>query len=153
MENYLNENFGGVKPKNSSEEALIRWRKLCSVVKNRKRRFRFTANLPKRSEAEDMKRSNQKKLRVALLVPQAAFRFIDAGLSVSTDYKVPEEVKACGFGISADELASIVESHDLKKLRYHCGIEGISEKLSTSITKGIAANEESLRRRQKVYGF
>jgi len=59
MENYLNENFGGVKPKNSSEEALIRWRKLCSVVKNRKRRFRFTANLPKRSEAEDMKRSNQ----------------------------------------------------------------------------------------------
>ncbi|KAF7057107.1 hypothetical protein CFC21_064438, partial [Triticum aestivum] len=51
MESYLEENFGGVKGKNSSEEALRRWRKLCSVVKNPKRRFRFTANLDKRGEA------------------------------------------------------------------------------------------------------
>lgn len=58
MESYLNDNFGGVKAKNSSEEALRRWRKLCSVVKNPKRRFRFTANLHKRSEAEAMKRTN-----------------------------------------------------------------------------------------------
>lgn len=59
MESYLNENFGDVKPKNSSEEALQRWRKLCGFVKNRKRRFRFTANLSKRFEAEAIRRSNQ----------------------------------------------------------------------------------------------
>lgn len=59
MENYLNENFGDVKPKNSSEEALQRWRKLCWVVKNPKRRFRFTANLSKRFEAQAIRRSNQ----------------------------------------------------------------------------------------------
>lgn len=59
MESYLNENFGDVKPKNSSEEALQRWRKLCWIVKNRKRRFRFTANLSKRFEAEAIRRSNQ----------------------------------------------------------------------------------------------
>jgi Ca2+-transporting ATPase len=59
MENYLNENFGDVKPKNSSEEALQRWRKLCWLVKNPKRRFRFTANLSKRFEAEAIRRSNQ----------------------------------------------------------------------------------------------
>lgn len=59
MENYLNENFGDVKPKNSSDEALQRWRKLCWIVKNPKRRFRFTANLSKRSEAEAIRRSNQ----------------------------------------------------------------------------------------------
>ena len=59
MESYLNENFGEVKPKNSSEEALQRWRKLCWLVKNRKRRFRFTANLSKRFEAEAIRRSNQ----------------------------------------------------------------------------------------------
>ncbi|XP_057852150.1 calcium-transporting ATPase 10, plasma membrane-type [Cryptomeria japonica] len=153
MENYLNENFGGVKPKNSSEEALRRWRKLCSVVKNPKRRFRFTANLSKRSEAEAMKRTNHEKIKVALLVSKAALQFIDAGLSGSTDYEVPEEVKACGFGISADELASMVEDHSLKKLRAHGGIEGISEKLSTSITDGINADEESLKHRQNVYGL
>ena len=59
MESYLNENFGEVKPKNSSEEALQRWRKLCWVVKNPKRRFRFTANLPKRVEARHIQQSNQ----------------------------------------------------------------------------------------------
>lgn len=59
MESYLNDNFGDVKPKNSSEEALQRWRKLCWVVKNPKRRFRFTANLSKRFEAQAIRRSNQ----------------------------------------------------------------------------------------------
>jgi Ca2+-transporting ATPase len=59
MESYLNENFGEVKPKHSSEEVLQRWRNLCSVVKNPKRRFRFTANLSKRYEAAAMRRTNQ----------------------------------------------------------------------------------------------
>ena len=58
MESYLNENFE-VKPKNSSEEVLQRWRDLCGVVKNPKRRFRFTANLSKRFEAAAMRRTNQ----------------------------------------------------------------------------------------------
>jgi hypothetical protein len=59
MESYLNENFGGVKSKNSTEEALGKWRKLCGVVKNPKRRFRFTANISKRYEAAAMRRTNQ----------------------------------------------------------------------------------------------
>ena len=58
MESCLEENFGGVKGKNSSEDALRRWRKLCSVVKNPKRRFRFTANLDKRGEAQAIKHAN-----------------------------------------------------------------------------------------------
>ncbi|KAE9614245.1 putative calcium-transporting ATPase [Lupinus albus] len=59
MESYLNENFGGVKCKNTSEESLDKWRKLCGVVKNPTRRFRFTANLSKRGEAAAMRRTNQ----------------------------------------------------------------------------------------------
>jgi hypothetical protein len=58
MESYLKENFGAVQAKHSSEEALGRWRKLVGVVKNPKRRFRFTANLDKRSEATAMKKNN-----------------------------------------------------------------------------------------------
>ncbi|KAI4321473.1 hypothetical protein MLD38_034847 [Melastoma candidum] len=48
--------FGDVKAKNTSEDALRRWRKACWLVKNKKRRFRFTANLSKRSEAADIRR-------------------------------------------------------------------------------------------------
>ncbi|PWA72483.1 P-type ATPase [Artemisia annua] len=58
MENYLNENFGAVKPKHSSDEVLQKWRDMCGLVKNPKRRFRFTANIEKRNEAAAMRRTN-----------------------------------------------------------------------------------------------
>ncbi|CAM8992771.1 unnamed protein product [Rhodiola kirilowii] len=150
MENYLNENFGGVKPKNSEEEVLQRWRKLCGVVKNPKRRFRFTANLSKRYEAAAMRRTNQEKLRIAVLVSKAAFQFIQ-GVSPS-DYVVPQEVKDAGFHICGDELGSIVESHDVKKLKFYGGTEGLAQKLHTSTTTGLATDNEFFSRRQEVYG-
>lgn len=152
MESYLNGNFvGEVKAKNSSEEALRRWRMLCSVVKNPKRRFRFTANLSKRSEAEAMKRTNQEKFRIALLVSKAALQFIN-GIQVRSEYTVPEEVKSAGFLIGAEELGSVVEGHDVKKLKAHGGVDGIANKLSTSVTQGIATAGDGLKRRQEVYG-
>lgn len=152
MENYLNENFGDVKAKNSSEEALQRWRKLCWLVKNRKRRFRFTANLSKRNEAEAIRRSNQEKFRVAVLVSQAALQFIH-GLNLTSEYTVPEEVKAVGFEICADELGSVVEGRDVKKLKIHGGVEGIASKVATSITNGIPISEELLSKRIEIYGI
>ncbi|XP_072992596.1 calcium-transporting ATPase 10, plasma membrane-type-like [Typha latifolia] len=150
MESYLNQNFGGVKSKHSSEEALQRWRNLVGVVKNPKRRFRFTANLSKRSEAAAMKRTNQEKLRVAVLVSKAALQFIH-GITPS-EYTVPAEVQAAGFQICADELGSIVEGHDLKKMKAHGGVAGLANKLSTSVSDGLVATEDSLKRRQEVYG-
>ncbi|XP_015885043.1 calcium-transporting ATPase 1 [Ziziphus jujuba] len=152
MENYLNENFGEVKAKNSSEEALQRWRKLCWLVKNRKRRFRFTANLSKRFEAEAIRRSNQEKFRVAVLVSQAALQFIH-GLNLSSEYTVPEEVKAAGFDVCADELGSIVEGRDVKKLKIHNGVEGIVSKLATSLNDGIPTSEQLLNKRREIYGI
>ncbi|KAL4285525.1 hypothetical protein GQ457_16G015280 [Hibiscus cannabinus] len=155
MENYLNENFGDVKPKNSSEEALERWRKLCWIVKNRKRRFRFTANLSKRFEAEAIRRSNQEKFRVAVLVSQAALQFIHR-LNLSSEYEAPEapeEVKAAGFHICADELGSIVEGRDVKKLKVHGGVEDIAAKLSTSIVNGIPTSEHLINERKHIYGI
>ncbi|KAK9983261.1 hypothetical protein SO802_032786 [Lithocarpus litseifolius] len=152
MENYLNENFGDVKGKNSSEEALQRWRKLCWLVKNPKRRFRFTANLPKRSEAEAIRRSNQEKFRVAVLVSQAALQFIN-GLTLSGEYIVPREVQDAGFEICADELASIVEGRDVKKLKIHGGVEGIINKLATSVNNGIPTSNKLLDQRKEIYGI
>ena len=58
MESYILNDFE-VEPKHSSEEVVQRWRKLCGFVKNPKRRFRFTANLSKRYEAQAMRRTNQ----------------------------------------------------------------------------------------------
>ncbi|KAM7252009.1 hypothetical protein ACFE04_023892 [Oxalis oulophora] len=151
MESYLNENFGGVKAKNSTDEALQRWRNVCGLVKNPKRRFRFTANLSKRYEAAAMRKTNQEKFRIAILVSRAAFQFIQG--APTSDYTVPEEVKAAGFGICADELGSIVEGHDVKKLKFHGGVTGIAEKLCTSTTDGLPADESAQNRRQELYGI
>ncbi|KAF5181527.1 Calcium-transporting atpase [Thalictrum thalictroides] len=152
MESYLNENFGGVKPKNSSDEALERWRKLCGFVKNPKRRFRFTANLSKRYEAQAMRRTNQEKLRVAVLVSKAALQFIH-GITLSSEYNLPEEVKAAGFQIDAEELGSIVEGHDVKKLKVHGGVEGIVDKLCTSTSNGLTTTGDLLSCRQQIFGI
>ncbi|XP_050265244.1 calcium-transporting ATPase 1-like [Quercus robur] len=152
MENYLNENFGDVKGKNSSEEALQRWRNLCWLVKNPKRRFRFTANLSKRFEAQAIRRSNQEKFRVAVLVSQAALQFIN-GLTLSSEYIVPREVQDAGFEICADELASIVEGRDVKKLKIHGGVEGIINKLATSVNNGIPTSNKLLDQRKEIFGI
>ncbi|KAF2295556.1 hypothetical protein GH714_033187 [Hevea brasiliensis] len=93
----------------------------------------------------------KEKLRIAVLVSKAAFQFIQ-GVSPS-DYTVPAEVKAAGFEICADELGSIVEGHDVKKLKFHGGVNGIAEKLSTSTTSGLSTDNDLLNRRQEIYGI
>ncbi|KAG6401230.1 hypothetical protein SASPL_138080 [Salvia splendens] len=137
-----------LKPKHSSTDVLQRWRDLCGVVKNPKRRFRFTANISKRHEAAEMRKTNQEKLRIAVLVSKAAFEFIKGGKT--SDYTVPGEVDAAGFKICAEELGSIVEGHDLKKLKLHGGVAGIAEKLATDASNGLSTAD--LGRRQELYG-
>ncbi|XP_044498781.1 calcium-transporting ATPase 2, plasma membrane-type-like [Mangifera indica] len=150
MESYLQEHFD-VRPKHSSPEALEKWRHVCGVVKNPKRRFRFTANLSKRHEADAMRKTNQEKLRIAVLVSKAAIQFT---LGVPTsDYTVPEEVKAAGFQVCADELGSIVEGHDVKKLKFHNGVSGIADELSTSVTNGLTTDNDLFNRRKEIYGI
>ncbi|CAI0405551.1 unnamed protein product [Linum tenue] len=91
------------------------------------------------------------KLRIAVLVSKAAFQFIS---SVSpSDYTVPPEVKAAGFDICADELGSIVEGHDVKKLRFHGGVNGIAQKLCTSTNDGLPKDADALNRRQELFGI
>ncbi|KAF8019725.1 hypothetical protein BT93_G0429 [Corymbia citriodora subsp. variegata] len=56
MDDHLKGNLGDVKAKNSSEETLRRRRKAYRLVKNRRRRIRFAANLFRRSEAGAIRR-------------------------------------------------------------------------------------------------
>ena len=77
---------------------------------------------------------------------------MSAGVQPS-DYTVPEEVKAAGFGICGEELGSIVEGRDLKKLNIHGGVAGIAEKLSTSTLNGLTTDSDLLNRRQEIFGI
>ncbi|PON91113.1 P-type ATPase [Trema orientale] len=75
------------------------------------------------------------------------------GLNLTSEYIVPEEVKDAGFQICADELASVVEGRDVKKLKIHGGVEGIASKLSTSVNSGIPTSEQLLSKRKEIYGI
>lgn len=142
-----------VPAKNSSEEALRRWRKAVTIVKNKRRRFRMVADLEKRSE----KRSIQEKIRVAFTVHKAALRFSDAGRSakhsadVGKSDEVSPETEAAGFGIEPDELASIVRTHDKSTLDFHGGAEGIARKVAVSLSQGVQSCD--ITSRQKIYGI
>lgn len=77
---------------------------------------------------------------------------MSAGVQPS-DYTVPEEVKAAGFGICGEELGSIVEGHNLQKLNDHGGVPGIAEKLCTSTLNGLTTDSDLLNRRQEIFGI
>lgn len=72
---------------------------------------------------------------------------------MSSEYTAPEEVRAAGFEICADELGSVVEGRDVKKLKIHGGIEGISNKLATSLDEGLLTSEQLLNKRKEIYGI
>ncbi|KAI3726355.1 hypothetical protein L1987_66152 [Smallanthus sonchifolius] len=149
MESYLNEKFAGVKPKHSLEEVLQRWRDACRLVKNPKRRFRFTANIQKRNEAAAMRRANQ-DLRVAVLVSKVAIHLLNG--AEASSHVVPDEFKANGFGVNADDAGAIVEGHDPEKLKLYGGVDGLAAKLKTCTTNGLAMDDKELTCRQQLYG-
>ncbi|KAK9912963.1 hypothetical protein M0R45_036794 [Rubus argutus] len=134
IEEYLRKNFD-VEPKRPSDDALRRWREAVSVVKNPRRRFRMVADLAKRAEDDKKRKKLQEKIRVALYVQKAALQFIDAGKEVG--YSLSKEVRDAGFGISPDELASFVRSHDTKGLEAHGGVEGLAGDISISLKEGL----------------
>lgn len=111
-----------VESKNTSEDALRKWRRAVTIVKNPRRRFRMVADLAKRAAAERKIRSIQEKIRIALYVKRAALQFLDAGAAAGnasgqSEYRISDEVKEAGFGIDPDELASIVREHGMKGLK------------------------------------
>ncbi|XP_030967268.1 calcium-transporting ATPase 4, plasma membrane-type-like [Quercus lobata] len=150
MEKYLRENFD-VESKNSSDEALRRWRSAVSMVKNPRRRFRMVADLAKRAEAERKRRKLQEKIRVAVYVNKAALQFVGTIEDKKTHYKLSNEVRDAGFGIEPDELASIVRTHDSKGLVSHGGLEGLARELSVSLKDGVVSSDIPLR--QNIYGL
>lgn len=69
MDKFFNLKDFDVEPKHPSRESLRRWRSACTIVKNRKRRFRVVADLDRRSEAEKKKRQMQVLFSLAAFIP------------------------------------------------------------------------------------
>ncbi|KAJ1411580.1 P-type ATPase [Sesbania bispinosa] len=137
-----------VESKNPSEEALRRWRSSAAAfVKNRRRRFRYAADLEKRAEAEEIK----EKIQIALYVQKAALQYIESE-SGKLEYEnhATSDLPA-GFGIDPDSIASLVRFCDNNRLKEIDGVEGVARNLHISVVDGIS--EDSINTRQNYYGF
>lgn len=149
MDKYLQENFE-LPAKNPSEEAQRRWRSAVgTLVKNRRRRFRHVPDLDQRQQDNVKRRSVQEKIRVALYVQQAAITFI--GGAKKKEYQLTEDIIKARFSINPEELASITSKHDLRALKMHGGVDGISKKVRSTFDHGVCAAD--LDTRQSIYGI
>ncbi|KQK14184.1 hypothetical protein BRADI_1g14630v3 [Brachypodium distachyon] len=122
-------------------------RKPCCGVESSDRRFPFAAA----GELSNSNRAQHEKPRVSVFASKGAVQ-LQNGISLQNEYVVPEDVKAAGFRIDPDELTSIVESRDTKRLTAQGQSAGIADKLATSLTDGISTDEDLLNRRQEIYG-
>ncbi|KAI7743123.1 hypothetical protein M8C21_020102 [Ambrosia artemisiifolia] len=76
MEDHLNE-----KPKHLlKDQVLQKWRDMCGLVNNPKRRFRFTANIHEPAAMHPTTPPINQKLRVSVLVSKVAFHLLNGEL-------------------------------------------------------------------------
>ncbi|XP_072963487.1 calcium-transporting ATPase 5, plasma membrane-type-like isoform X2 [Typha angustifolia] len=135
-----------IPPKGAPLERLRRWRQ-AALVLNASRRFRYTLDLKKEEEKEQIRR----KIRAHAQVIRAAFLFKEAGERHPLDVGTPV-VLPCGFGIGEEQLTSMTRDHDYSALQEHGGVKGIADKLKTNIDMGISGGDADLLCRRNVFG-
>ncbi|XP_073000941.1 calcium-transporting ATPase 5, plasma membrane-type-like [Typha latifolia] len=135
-----------IPPKGAPLERLRRWRQ-AALVLNASRRFRYTLDLKKEEEKEQIRR----KIRAHAQVIRAAFLFKEAGERHPPDVGIPV-VLPCGFGIGEAQLTSMTRDHDYSALQELSGVKGLADKLKTNIDKGISGSDADLLCRRNVFG-
>ncbi|CAB4286593.1 unnamed protein product [Prunus armeniaca] len=108
-----------MESKNPSEETIRRWKKAVAHVKNLRRRFRYVADLAKRSEAEKKKLQRQ---------PENLAGDRSNEKPGQDEYKLSEDARTAGFSIHPNERASITCGHDIKDLKMHGAGDRSNEK-------------------------
>ncbi|KAG0463170.1 hypothetical protein HPP92_021646 [Vanilla planifolia] len=137
-----------IPAKNAPIERLRRWRQ-AALVLNASRRFRYTLDLKKEEEKEQIRR----KIRAHAQVIRAAFLFKEAGERelLGTPVAV-SALPSTGYGIGAEQLTALTRDHDLSALQEYGGVKGLSNLLKTNLDKGITGDDTELLRRRNAYG-
>ncbi|CAL9089186.1 unnamed protein product, partial [Musa acuminata var. zebrina] len=136
-----------IPPKNAPVECLRRWRQ-AALVLNASRRFRYTLDLRKEEEKEQVRR----KIRAHAQVIRAAFLFKEAGEREKPGIPGVPTLPAIGFGIGQEVLTKITREHDFSALQGYGGVKGLSSLLKTNLEKGISGDEAELLRRRNYFG-
>ncbi|CAM0147298.1 unnamed protein product [Urochloa decumbens] len=132
--------------KRAPVERLRRWRQ-AALVLNASRRFRYTLDLKKEEEKEQIRR----KIRAHAQVIRAALLFKEAGEKQNGDRELPE-ILPRGFGIGEEQLTVMTRDHNYSALQEYGGVKGLANLLKTNSEKGIHGNEADLSCRANAFG-
>ncbi|CAL4971071.1 unnamed protein product [Urochloa decumbens] len=132
--------------KRAPVERLRRWRQ-AALVLNASRRFRYTLDLKKEEEKEQIRR----KIRAHAQVIRAALLFKEAGEKQNGDRELPE-ILPRGFGIGEEQLTVMTRDHNYSALQEYGGVKGLANLLKTNSEKGIHGDEADLSCRANAFG-
>ncbi|KAL6629084.1 hypothetical protein ACP70R_028849 [Stipagrostis hirtigluma subsp. patula] len=135
-----------IPAKRAPVERLRRWRQ-AALVLNASRRFRYTLDLKKEEEKEQIRR----KIRAHAQVIRAALLFKEAGEKQNGDRELPE-ILPRGFGIGEEQLTTMTRDHNYSTLQEYGGVKGIANLLKTNLEKGIHGDEADLSCRANAFG-
>ncbi|KAH7659709.1 P-type ATPase protein [Dioscorea alata] len=137
-----------IPAKNASIQRLRRWRQ-AALVLNASRRFRYTLDLKKEEEKEQIRR----KIRAHAQVIRAALLFKEAGEKGGPGISGGSPIlPASGYGIAMEQLTSMTRDHEFSALQEYGGVKGLSDKLKTNLDKGIIGDEPDLLHRRNAFG-
>lgn len=134
--------------KNASIGRLRRWRQ-AALVLNASRRFRYTLDLKKEEEKQQILR----KIRAHAQAIRAAYLFKEAGKRVNGTAELHILPPPVGdFGISQDQLSTITRDHNHNALEEIGGVKGVADALKTNTEKGIYGDDADLLKRKNAFG-
>ncbi|WCJ42312.1 calcium-transporting ATPase putative [Euphorbia peplus] len=138
--------FDILSTKNAPVDRLRRWRQ-AALVLNASRRFRYTLDLKKEEEKQQVLR----KIRAHAQVIRAAYRFQAAGDKENG----PTELHLTpdgDFGIAQEPLSTMTRDHKFNVLEEIGGVKGLADLLKTSTEKGIHGDDADVLKRKNVFG-
>ncbi|KAM0892047.1 hypothetical protein ACQ4PT_026020 [Festuca glaucescens] len=138
-----------IPSKNASHDRLRRWRQ-AALVLNASRRFRYTLDLEREGEKENLRRM----IRAHAQVIRAVFLFKKAGQKELGESYNGTEVESLsqGFPIDRKKLVMLNRDHDAIILQEVGGVSGLSDLLKSNLHRGINSNEEDLLKRTELFG-
>lgn len=136
-----------IPPKNAPIERLRRWRQ-AALVLNASRRFRYTLDLKREEEKEQIRR----KIRSHAQVIRAAILFKEAGEREAPGTPGRPALPSGGYGIGMEQLTAMTRDHDFSALQEYGGVKGLSNMLKTNLDKGITGDEADISRRRSAFG-
>ncbi|EMS49508.1 Calcium-transporting ATPase 8, plasma membrane-type [Triticum urartu] len=121
-----------------------------ALVLNASRRFRYTLDLARDEERENLRRI----IRAHAQVIRAVFLFKNAGqkaLQESYDGTKFESLSQ-RFPIDLEKLVMLNRDHEAIMLQEVGGVSGLSDLLKSNLDRGVSSNEDELLQRRDIYG-